>query len=280
MNVTFREMWLSALAVLAMGVALNAQAYQAFKVAPPAGMGVKDFTDQEISGLLGTLDRLLKPSPAGMDWRDQAADALWQFARRLQTGRLSRLQETRVLAHLDGIAASKPDAAAVVAGPRRMISTLTVGKLAPEITGRDLDGKPFRLSEYRDKVVLLVFTAEWCGICRAQAPYERFLLDKYDRWPLAVLGVDTGSSRDNARQEHRSNPVTHRTWWDEPKQGETGGPIANGWNVVGWPATYLIDGQGIIQFVDLREENLLIAVRQLVDVEVDRASKPQRRRQP
>ena len=150
-----------------------------------------------------------------------------------------------------------------------MVSTLTVGKAAPDIAGRDLDGKPFRLSDYKNKVVLLAFTAEWCAICRAQAPYERFLLDKYARWPFALLGVDTGSSRESARQAHTANPVTHRSWWDEPtRAGQTGGPIANAWNVVGWPATYLIDGDGIIQFVDLREEDLLIAVRQMVETQV------------
>ena len=126
--------------------------------------------------------------------------------------------------------------------------------------------------------VLLVFTAEWCGICRAQAPYERFLLDKYARWPFALLGVETGSSREVARQARDTNPVTHRTWWDEPKAGAAGGPIANAWNVVGWPATYLIDGDGIIQFVDLREEDLLIAVRQLVEAQADREARPQRGR--
>jgi peroxiredoxin len=272
-------MWLSALAVLALGVSLGAQSYQAFAAKSSTDLAVRDFTDHDVTNLTGTLDGLLKSAPAGAAWREKAGDALWQFARRLQKGRLSPVQETRVLAHLDGIGRSRPGAAALVAGPRRMISTLTVGKTAPDITGRDLAGKAFRLSEYKNKVVLLAFSAEWCAICRAQAPYERFLMDKYARWPLALLGVETGSSRETARQAHTANPVTHRSWWDEPtKAGNTGGPIANAWNVVGWPATYLIDGDGVIQFVDLREEDLLIAVRQLVEAQVDREARPQRSR--
>jgi peroxiredoxin len=70
-----------------------------------------------------------------------------------------------------------------------MIKELTVGKVAPEITGTDLDGRPFKLSDYRDKIVVLYFSAEWCGICRTQAPYERFLLERYARWPVALLSV-------------------------------------------------------------------------------------------
>jgi len=274
----FRQMWLSALAVLAMGVSIGAQSYQAFGPRSSTDVVVRDFTDQDLAGLIGTLDGLLKAAPSGAAWREKAGDALWQFARRLQKGRLSAAQETRVLAHLDGIGRSRPGAATAVTGPRRMISTLTVGKTAPEITGRDLEGKPFRLSDYKNKVVLLAFTAEWCAICRVQAPYDRFLLDKYARWPLALLGVETGSSRDAALLAHTANPVTHRSWWDEPTVRGAGGPIANAWNVVGWPATYLIDGDGIIQFVDLREEDLLIAVRQLVEAQADREARPQRGR--
>ena len=274
MRSIFSRVCVAALAVLVLcGSSLTAQSYLAFGPRTSLDLAVEDFADQQVTDLLGTLDRLLKGAPAGAAWREKAGDALWQFARRVQSGRLSKTQETRVLAHLDGIVRARPDAAAVVAGPRRMISTLTVGKPAPDIAGRDLEGKPFRLSEHRNKVVLLVFTAEWCAICRAQAPYERFLLDKYARWPFALLGVDTGSNRDAARQAHAASPVTHRTWWDEPRAGEKGGPIASAWNVVGWPATYLIDGDGIIQFVDLREEDLLIAVRQLVEAQVDRDAK-------
>ena len=38
---------------------------------------------------------------------------------------------------------------------------LSVGKLAPEIEGQDQDGQPFKLSDYRGKVVLLYFWLEY-----------------------------------------------------------------------------------------------------------------------
>jgi len=45
-----------------------------------------------------------------------------------------------------------------------------VGDLAPDFTVKTLDGKQFRLSDYRDKVVLLYFWAMWSRPCVADAP--------------------------------------------------------------------------------------------------------------
>ncbi len=38
---------------------------------------------------------------------------------------------------------------------------MEVGQLAPEIEGKDLDGVPFKLSDYRGKVVMLDFYGDW-----------------------------------------------------------------------------------------------------------------------
>jgi hypothetical protein len=46
-------------------------------------------------------------------------------------------------------------------GELKAIRTLRVGKAAPEIKGPDLDGKEFKLSDYRGKVVLLDFWGHW-----------------------------------------------------------------------------------------------------------------------
>lgn len=41
------------------------------------------------------------------------------------------------------------------------IRNLAVGKVAPEIEGEDVDGKRFKLSDYRGKVVVLDFWGDW-----------------------------------------------------------------------------------------------------------------------
>src|SRR5262249_51795303 len=46
-------------------------------------------------------------------------------------------------------------------GELKEMLLLGVGKPAPEIAGLDLDGKPFKLSEYKGKVVLLDFWGFW-----------------------------------------------------------------------------------------------------------------------
>ena len=38
---------------------------------------------------------------------------------------------------------------------------LAIGKIAPEIEGEDLDGKSFKLSDYRGKIVVLDFWGDW-----------------------------------------------------------------------------------------------------------------------
>lgn len=41
------------------------------------------------------------------------------------------------------------------------IALLQIGKVAPDILGEDADGKPFKLSDYRGKVVVLDFWGHW-----------------------------------------------------------------------------------------------------------------------
>jgi hypothetical protein len=41
------------------------------------------------------------------------------------------------------------------------IRSLAIGKVAPEIEGEDIDGKSFKLSDYRGKVVVLDFWGNW-----------------------------------------------------------------------------------------------------------------------
>jgi hypothetical protein len=50
---------------------------------------------------------------------------------------------------------------AAAAAELKAFRSLQIGKEAPEIAGKDLDGKEFKLSDYRGKVVLLDFWGNW-----------------------------------------------------------------------------------------------------------------------
>ena len=174
-------------------------------------------------------------------------------------------QEARVLDHFTALATRYPSDAPILDRAQRVIRRLSVGKVAPEITGRDLDGVPFKLSDYRGRVVVLTFSGEWCAACRGDYPFQRLLLELYKDRPLVLLGVNSDRDPKSAKQSKMDHGLVYRTWWDGGGSKNTEGPIAKAWAIAGWPTIYVLDERGVIRFANLRQEDLLIGVRQLMD---------------
>ena len=80
------------------------------------------------------------------------------------------------------------------------LRNLAVGKPAPDIEGEDVHGKRFKLSDYRGKVIVLSFSGNWCGPCRAMYPLERELVSRLKDRPFAMLGVNTDPERETLRK--------------------------------------------------------------------------------
>jgi len=139
---------------------------------------------------------------------------------------------------------------------------LRVGSVAPDIAGEDLDGVPFKLRDYRGKVVLLVFWASWCGPCMAAVPHERELAIHFKDRPFAVIGVNGDEDRQSALKAVAKEQIPWRSFWNGDKG--SGGPIATAWNVRGWPTTYVIDAEGVIRHKDLYDKTLDEALEKLV----------------
>ena len=116
------------------------------------------------------------------------------------------------------------------------LSNIAPGKPAPDIHGTDADGKPFRLSDYKGKVVLLVFSANWCGGCVALHPIERHIVEKYRGRPFVMLGVNRDDTRDTLKADTASGEITWRCWWDGMN-----GRICEAWNINGIPQIILLD---------------------------------------
>ena len=127
------------------------------------------------------------------------------------------------------------------------IRNLAVGKPAPEIIGTDLDGQPFKLSDYRGKVVLLTFWAGWCGACRDIASLERSLAETMRGRPFVLLGVNSDDDMVKLKEQMNAEHITVRSWRDGGGNANTPGPIARRFNVHGWPSLYLLDAHGFIR---------------------------------
>ena len=60
---------------------------------------------------------------------------------------------------------------------------------APALEFKDLRGRVHRLSDYKDKVVLLNFWATWCPPCRAEMPDLVKMQREYGKRGLQVIGI-------------------------------------------------------------------------------------------
>lgn len=121
------------------------------------------------------------------------------------------------------------------------INHLEPGHVAPEIEGVDPAGRRLKLSDFRGKVVLLVFWGSWCGPCMAEVPHLRERMQTYAGRPFTVLGINSGDSKEQAAKTMLDRKMT----WPSFHDGRTG-PIVARWNVSAFPTMYLLDAKGVI----------------------------------
>ncbi len=235
-----------------------------FAPVAPIRIDVVDHPDAYVDGLIATLRTLVSKQTDATKWQKDAAIHFWRLQNRLDRGWLSADQEARVVGAIDEMTSAHPETKAYLDHRKWMVQHLAVGKVAPEIAGKDFDNAEFTLSDTRGKVTLVVFTGEWCGPCRSEYPYQRLMLELYKDKPFAIVGINSDSKLDVARKGKVDSRLPYRSWWDGYTAKNTEGPIATAWGVTGWPTMYLLDKEGVIRFAGLRHEDLLKAVSQLM----------------
>lgn len=65
------------------------------------------------------------------------------------------------------------------------------GDMAPDFTINEAGGNSYKLSDLKGNVVMLQFTASWCGVCRTEMPFieNEIWTEKKDQG-LVVIGID------------------------------------------------------------------------------------------
>lgn len=86
-----------------------------------------------------------------------------------------------------------------------------VGDMAPDLEMTLTDGRTMKLSDLRGKVVMLQFTASWCGVCRKEMPFiESDIWQKHKgNTSFALFGIDRDEPLEKVKAFIAQTKVTY-----------------------------------------------------------------------
>ena len=140
------------------------------------------------------------------------------------------------------------------------------GAMAPDFSATDVNGKPFKLSDLKGKVVILDFWASWCVPCRKSNPHVRALYEMYHAKGLDVVYV---ASDDGAEEKWRKAIETDQLvgegyhhvlrGYDMKLRGQDNpNDISDKYAIHYIPTKFLIDREGkIVCRIDEGQDELL-----------------------
>jgi len=123
-----------------------------------------------------------------------------------------------------------------------------VGDPAPEFEALSLDGeRTVALADYAGQTVLVNLWATWCAPCRFETPYLQSIYEENRERGLMIVGVsvDSPSALDQVNDFLEEMGVTYDILLDP------GMVSTDAFLPIGYPASYLIDGEGVIRFTRL-----------------------------
>lgn len=137
-----------------------------------------------------------------------------------------------------------------------------LGKLAPDQDLPKLDGTPFRLSDYRGKVVILDFWASWCGPCIQSMPRIHQISREYTDAGVEAVFVNI------EEPESRVRALLERLELVPTVAMDTDGAFSKQYAVQAIPQTVVIDRDGVVLkvFVGSGEETEQELIRILNDL--------------
>lgn len=118
---------------------------------------------------------------------------------------------------------------------------------SPALIFQDLKGNNFKLSNFRDKTVIVNFWASWCAPCVKEIPSLIKLSEDMKDYGVKLILINFGESKKRVRTFTKKQGWEHRFFLDENRESN------DTWVKKGLPITYIIDKQGRIRYHALGE---------------------------
>lgn len=113
-----------------------------------------------------------------------------------------------------------------------------VGKIAPDIELDTLAGGKFKLSERRDKIIVLDFWASWCGPCLQAMPQVDKVAHEFADRGVELMAINL------EEKEDRIKAALERLKLETPVALDRDGRIAEKYGATAIPQTVIIDRDG------------------------------------
>jgi peroxiredoxin len=130
----------------------------------------------------------------------------------------------------------------IVVGIRTWQQRDMVNGAAPALQGVTLNGTPYLLPAHPPRPVLVHFWATWCPICRTeQGSIAAIAHDRSDTITIAMQSGSTEKVSSYMREQAIDFPVLN----------DTDGSVSRAWGVQAVPASFIIDTDGQIHFIEV-----------------------------
>lgn len=183
----------------------------------------------------------------------------------LLTAFAEAFEPAKVVALIDSVPQEYSSDPQLLALKERMMvaSKTAVGQKYTDFTMKTPEGKEVKLSDFigNNKYTLVDFWASWCKPCREEMPNVVAAYEAFNQKGFGIVGVSLDNKAEDWKKAIKELNIT----W--PQMSDLKGwnnEAAGIYGVRGIPATLLIDQQGTIVARDLRGEELMTKLSELL----------------
>jgi len=141
-----------------------------------------------------------------------------------------------------------------------------LGKPAPKIDAKDVDGEPVSLADLKGKVVLVDFWATWCPPCLAEVDEFRRLRATYHDRGFEIVGINVDAANERVGDKSKVRAAVRQflvdagVTWPVVLNGEGEQDFTRAYGVGVIPAAFLVDRDGKVVGVEQSGEALEKAI--------------------